>query len=140
MEGEARLRSVIGDVRPLDEAAMATARARQARLIKPPGSLGRLEALSIQLAGIAGQPRPRLNRAVAVAMVQGPRAGLDEVAALDGDPRLARTHRLAAVRGHLLERAGDREGAVAHYRRAANKTTSVPERNHLLMHAARLSE
>lgn len=45
-------------IRPLDEAAMARARARQARLAKPPGSLGRLEALSIQLAGITGRDYP----------------------------------------------------------------------------------
>ena len=41
-------------VEPLDAAAMAAAKERQARLAKPPGSLGRLEDLSIQLAGITG--------------------------------------------------------------------------------------
>ena len=49
------LNEVITAVRPLDEAAMAAARERQAQLAKPPGSLGRLEELSIQLAGITGQ-------------------------------------------------------------------------------------
>jgi predicted RNA polymerase sigma factor len=42
------------------------------------------------------------------------------------------------VRGHLLERAGDREAAQRHYRRAAERTTSVPERDYLLVKAARL--
>ena len=49
------LQEVIRSVAPLDEAAMAKARERQAQLAKPPGSLGRLEELSIQLAGITGQ-------------------------------------------------------------------------------------
>ena len=47
-----------------------------------------------------------LNQAVAVAMAQGPHAGLDLLAALDADGRLAGHHRLAAVRAHLLELAG----------------------------------
>jgi len=47
-------------IRPLDATAMAAARARQARLTKPPGSLGRLEELSVQVAGITGQARPRI--------------------------------------------------------------------------------
>ena len=49
------LNEVITTVRPLDEAAMAAARERQAQLAKPPGSLGRLEELSLQLAGITGK-------------------------------------------------------------------------------------
>jgi nicotinate-nucleotide--dimethylbenzimidazole phosphoribosyltransferase len=52
---------MIQAIRPLDEAAMEAARARQNILTKPPGSLGRLEALSIQVAGITGQERPRLE-------------------------------------------------------------------------------
>jgi predicted RNA polymerase sigma factor len=52
---------------------------------------------------------------------------------------LANHHRLAAVRGHLCERAGDYEAAVAHYRVAATRTSSTPERNYLMMKAARLS-
>lgn len=51
-------------IRPLDSEAMAQARARQTRLTKPPGSLGRLEALSVHLAGITGQGRPHLGRKV----------------------------------------------------------------------------
>src|SRR5262249_17925652 len=85
-------------------------------------------------------PRVTLNRAVAVAMVHGPAAGLEICAKLDGDARLAGHHRLDAVRAHLLERAGDREAAIACYRRAADRTTSVPERNYLSVQAARLSE
>ena len=50
----------IAAVPPLDAAAMAAARERQAILTKPPGSLGRLETLSVQLAGITGQPVPQI--------------------------------------------------------------------------------
>jgi nicotinate-nucleotide--dimethylbenzimidazole phosphoribosyltransferase len=64
----AELCRLIAAVGPLDEAAMAAARARQAQLIKPPGSLGRLEELACQLAGITGQPRPRLERAVVLVL------------------------------------------------------------------------
>ena len=85
-------------------------------------------------------PMARLSRAVAIAMVEGPAAGLAALDALALDSQLAANHRLSAVRAHLLERAGDRQGAIQHYRQAAQRTTSTPERNYLLLHAARLSE
>ena len=50
-------------------------------------------------------------------MVHGPAAGLELLEALDADERLAGHHRLDAVRAHLLERAGDREAAIAYFRR-----------------------
>jgi predicted RNA polymerase sigma factor len=73
-------------------------------------------------------------------MVHGPAAGLDLLNALDADGRLASHHRLDAVRAHLLELSGDRTAAIAHYRSAAKKTASLPERNYLLTQAARLAE
>ena len=85
---------------------------------------------------MADNPMVTLNRAVAAAMVDGPAAGLEMLAPLDADPRLAGHHRLAAVRAHLFEMAGDRAGARALYRLAAERTTSIPERNYLLMRAA----
>ena len=86
---------------------------------------------------MTGNPMVTLNRAVAVAMVDGPAAGL---ALLDGlDERLAGHHRLDAVRAHLLEMAGDRDAAITHYRTAAGRTTSIPERNYLLSKSARLA-
>jgi len=54
-------------MRPLDEGAMAAARARQAQLVKPPGSLGRLEDLAVWLAGVTGSERPVLQARVVVA-------------------------------------------------------------------------
>src|SRR4051795_4831699 len=54
-------------IRPLDTAAMDAARARQAHLVKPPGSLGRLEELAVWLAGVTGQAPPRIRAPGAVA-------------------------------------------------------------------------
>lgn len=89
---------------------------------------------------MSDNPMVTLNHAIATAMVHGPAAGLERLDALTRDPRIASHHRLDAVRAHLLERAGDREAAISHYRRAAERTTSTAERNYLLTHAARLSE
>ncbi len=83
-------------------------------------------------------PMVSLNRAVAAAMVHGPRAGLELLEALGSDPRMRGHYRLDAVRGHLHERAGDSERALAHYRAAAERTASLPERDYLTVKAARL--
>ncbi|HZX39130.1 MAG TPA: sigma-70 family RNA polymerase sigma factor [Streptomyces sp.] len=88
------------------------------------------------LVRLAPEPMAELGRAVAVAMVHGPEAGLAEVAKLED--RLAGHHRLDAVRAHLLEKAGDAEGARAAYQLAARRTLSVPETRYLQMRAARL--
>jgi RNA polymerase sigma factor (sigma-70 family) len=85
-------------------------------------------------------PMVTLNRAIAVAMVEGPAAGLAMLGPLDEDERMAGHHRLAAVRGHLLELAGDREAALTAYRAAARGTTSVPEQRYLEGRAARLAD
>ena len=85
-------------------------------------------------------PVVTLNRAVAVAMVDGPRAGLALLGTLDADERMSHTHRLDAVRGHLLELAGDPVAARESYLRAARMTASVPEQRYLALRAARLSD
>ena len=85
---------------------------------------------------MTGNPMVTLNRAVAAAMVDGPAEGLALLAGLE--ERLAGHHRLDAVRAHLLEMAGDVEGAIAHYRTAAGRTTSLAERIYLTTQAARL--
>ena len=95
-------------------------------------------ALYTLLARMSDNPMIALNQSIAYAMVHGPAAGLERLAALDADGRLARHHRLAAVRAHLHEMAGNREAAIEQYRLAASRTASVPERNYLLNRAARL--
>ena len=84
-------------------------------------------------------PVVTLNRAVAVAMVNGPRAGLALLGTLDTDDRMAHNHRLEAVRGHLLELTGDLVAAHESYRRAATMTASLPEQRYLALRAARLT-
>ncbi len=96
-------------------------------------------ALYDLLKRMSDNPIVALNHAIATAMVHGPTKGLALVDALKADARVADHHRLDAVRAHLLEMAGDGDGAVKHYRAAAGKTGSLPERNYLLMQAARLS-
>ena len=88
---------------------------------------------------MSDNPMVALNHAIAAGMVHGPRAGLDLLKALDEDERLAGHYRIDAVRAHLLERAGDLDAAVEHYRAAADRTTSIPERDYLLTQAARLA-
>lgn len=96
-------------------------------------------ALYDLLLEMSDNPMVALNRAIAAAMVHGATAGLELLEALDGDRRIAGHYRMDAVRGHLLERVGRREAALSHYRRAAEGTASLPERNYLLTRAARLS-
>ncbi len=76
-------------------------------------------------------PMVTLNYAVAAAMVQGPEAGLELLATLEADGRLAGHHRLSAVRAHLLEMSGDLEAARKSFREAAKRTGSIPERRYL---------
>ena len=81
---------------------------------------------------MSDNPMVALNHAIAAGMVHGPRAGLDLLKALDADERLAGHYRIDAVRAHLLEMAGDHQAAIEHYRAAAERTTSIPERNYLI--------
>ncbi len=96
-------------------------------------------ALYDLLKRMSDNPMVILNHAIAAAMVHGAKKGLELLDALNSDARLADHHRLDAVRAHLLELAGDRNGAIGHYRAAAAKTANLPERDYLAMQAARLS-
>ena len=98
-----------------------------------------VHALYKILERIAPNPMVTLNRAVALAQTRGPRAGLELLAALDDDARLAGHHRLHAVRAHLLEQAGEPAAARAAYQRAARATASLAEQRYLESRAARLS-
>ncbi|MFC3447870.1 RNA polymerase sigma factor [Amycolatopsis speibonae] len=96
-------------------------------------------ALYDVLEKVSPGPVVTLNRAVAVAEVKGPEAGLELLASLDDDSRMSQTHRLDSVRGHLLELAGDAVAAREAYLRAAQKTASEPEKRYLTRRAERLS-
>ncbi len=96
-------------------------------------------ALYEVLERVSPGPVVTLNRAVALAMVNGPRAGLALLGTLDDDERMAHSHRLEAVRGHLLERAGELAAARVSYRKAARMTASIPEQRYLALKAARLA-
>ena len=96
-------------------------------------------ALYELLEQIAPNPIVTLNRAVAVAMVRGPRAGLDLLRTLEDNEHVAEHHRLHAIRAHLLEMAGDRAAAARSFEEAARRTTSLPEQRYLEACAARLS-
>jgi predicted RNA polymerase sigma factor len=85
---------------------------------------------------VTGNPVVTLNRAVAVAMADGPRAGLSVVDEVED--RLGGTHRWLAVRGQLLEMAGEPVQAAADLERAAATATNDAERRHLTTRAAAL--
>ena len=88
---------------------------------------------------IAKNPMVRLNRAIAVAMVEGPARGLELVNALDVAGVLEGHYRLDAVRAHFYEMSGDDARAIESFRAAARRTASIPERDYLEMKAARLA-
>jgi len=95
-------------------------------------------ALFELLMGMSDNPVVALNHAVAVAMAQGPERGLELLGGLQADERIAQDHRLHGVRAHLLEMAGDREGARASYLEAARGAVNPARRRYLHSRAARL--
>ncbi|MBE1490436.1 RNA polymerase sigma factor [Plantactinospora soyae] len=119
------------------QAAIAAVHAEAARAEDT--DWAQIVALYRLLEDLAPGPIVRLNHAVAVAMVRGPQAGLALLATVDTDDQLSGHHRLHAVRAHLLEMAGDLEGAGRYYRSAARLTTSLPEQRYLRGRAATLS-
>jgi RNA polymerase sigma factor (sigma-70 family) len=96
-----------------------------------------LLALYGLLERMTDNPMVTLNRAVATGMAHGPREGLAVLGGLDD--RLRDHHRLHSVRAHLLELAGDTDGAIAEFRAAAARTTNAREQEYLTTKAARLS-
>ena len=89
----------------------------------------------LRLESLTGNPVVRLNRAVAVAMVDGPVAGLALLEGLE----LHDSHRLYAVRAHLLEASGDLAAAAQCYTAAAARTDNGRERDYLVEQAARVN-
>jgi RNA polymerase sigma factor (sigma-70 family) len=133
--GDALSRTPLGPYQLQAAIAAVHAEARRAEDTDWPQIL----ALYDLLERIAPNPMVTLNRAVAVGMVDGPRAGLDVLAALD-DERIAEHHRLHAIRAHLLEMAGDAAPARAEYLAAARRTSSLREQRYLQARAARLAD
>ena len=99
-----------------------------------------ITALYELLLQATANPVVALNHAVAVAMVRGPRAGLDLLSGLTADQRIAGGHQFHAVRAHLLEMAGDRSAARDGYLAAAGRTASLPHQRYLHAQAGRLGE
>ncbi len=89
-----------------------------------------------KLGEVAPSPVVELNRAVALAMLFGPQAGLNLVDALAAEPALAAYHLLPSVRGELLRQLGRLDEAAAEFKRAAALTRNERERNLLLARAA----
>lgn len=97
-------------------------------------------ALYDLLEAVAPNPMTTLNKAVALAEVHGPSAGLAILDTLADDPHLAGHHRLHAARAFLSERNGETTEALAAYREAARLATSLVEQRHLEGRARRLAD
>lgn len=93
-------------------------------------------ALYAVLLKLDSSPMVALNHAIAVAMVEGPDAGLHLLSLIETTEH----YRIIAARGHLLQRRGDNAAAATAFRRAAQLTASTAERDFLLLRAAQLSE
>jgi RNA polymerase sigma-70 factor (ECF subfamily) len=92
----------------------------------------RIATLYGELKRIAPSPVVELNEAVAIAMAEGPLAGLERLAALEGSGRLDGYHLLPAAQARLLEKLGKRQNAIEHYRRALALARNEPERRFLM--------
>jgi RNA polymerase sigma-70 factor (ECF subfamily) len=99
----------------------------------------RIAEIYAELAERTPSPVVELNRAVAVAMAQGPAAGLELVDALTAEPTLKSYHLLPSVRGDFLKKLGRLDEARAEFERAASLTQNARERKLLLDRAAALA-
>ena len=100
----------------------------------------RILTLYEALLQISDTPVVALNHAVALAMVRGPRAGLDRLGTLQAEGRLPGDHHPLAVRAHLLEMAGDRKAARTVYEEAANRARNLRQQRYLRARAANLAD
>ncbi len=114
--GESRLQEVIERVAPLEQAAQIEARRRQDQLTKPPGSLGRLERIAIQVAGITGEARPHLAHKVVIVAAGDHGVTAEGVSAYPSEQGSARDGQHGARAGH-----DSRSGAAGDRRRARRR-------------------
>jgi RNA polymerase sigma factor (sigma-70 family) len=99
-----------------------------------------IRALYELLLQMSDNPMLALNHAVAVAMADGPTAGLQRLETLSTDKQLAEDHRLYAVRAHLLEMSGDATAAREAYLAAARRATNLPQQRYLNRQATKLED
>ena len=99
-----------------------------------------IKALYELLLQMSNNPMVALNHVVAVAMADGPAAGLQRLDSLAEDKQLAEDHRLYAVRAHLLEMTGDNDAAREAYRAAARRATNLAQHRYLNRQAAKLND
>jgi RNA polymerase sigma factor (sigma-70 family) len=99
-----------------------------------------IKALYELLLQMSNNPMVALNHVVAVAMADGPAAGLQRLDSLAEDKQLAEDHRLYAVRAHLLEMTGDKDAAREAYRAAARRATNLAQHRYLNRQAAKLND
>jgi predicted RNA polymerase sigma factor len=139
-EGTALLNQTMGSGRPGQYRLLAAIAALHDRAARTADTdWPQIHGLYELLEHVAPSPVVALNRAVALAMVSGPAAGLALLDTLDvAGGVLAGHHRLHAVRAHLYEMAGDVDSALTRYREAAALTTSIPEQRYLVERAAQL--
>jgi predicted RNA polymerase sigma factor len=123
-----------------NEAAAAIAAVHDEAALVEDTDWRQIVALYGVLKRLSDNPMVTLNHAIAAAMVEGPAFGLTLLDALEAEGSLRGHYRLDAVRAHLLELSGDHERAVVHYRKAADRTASIPERDYLITQAARLND
>lgn len=117
-------------------ALQAAIAACHARALQPDDTdWERIAALYAELKRVVPTPVVELNRAVAVAMAFGPRAGLDLIEPLREEPLLAGYHLLPSVRADLLKKLGRFDEARAEFLRAAGMTRNVREKSLLLQRA-----
>ena len=100
----------------------------------------RVAALYERLVGLSPSPVVELNRAVAVAMADGPEHGLELIDALEEEGRLERYHLLSAARADLLRRLGRDVEAAAAYERAIELAENPTERSFLERRLAELDQ
>jgi len=99
-----------------------------------------IKALYVRLLQLSDNPIVALNHVVAVAMADGPAAGLRQLETIADDKQLTKDHRLYAVRAHLLEMSGDLNAAREAYRAAARMATNLPQQRYLNRRASELDD